>query len=106
MLDLDLTVDEMKNYLRINNDEDELLLLDLIESAKEEIGVYINRDYKTLEGIQLPIPTRLKTVAMQIVAIRYENRTTIRHGNMSSSVAEMIKEELQSLSSYRRTPGL
>lgn len=103
MLNLTITLAEMKNYLRMNGFEDfpteeDSLIQDLIDSAIEDVGDYVNRDYKDELGVQLPIPSKLKISAMKIVAIKYENRT--------ESTKELVQNELLEIAGYRRSPGL
>jgi len=96
LLDVNLTVQEIKNFLRINGEEDTALLEVLIDSAIEDVSNYLNNPFIDLEGNLLTIPNKIKFVCMRIVAKRYENRIE----NVS------IEEELNELFQYRRNPGL
>jgi uncharacterized phage protein (predicted DNA packaging) len=62
---LDLTLDELKNYLRIDGDEDDGLLGLLIDGAKE---------YLTHAGVRESNQALYKLAMMLYVALHYENR--------------------------------
>lgn len=96
---LNLNVEDVQNYLRINDNEDQYLLQDLIDGAIEDVNNFVNTEYKAT-------PSKFTTVALRIVAIRYENRTTLVHNRIGPSIGDLIQEELKGLSSYRKEPGL
>jgi uncharacterized phage protein (predicted DNA packaging) len=62
---LDLTLDELKNYLRIDEDEDDGLLALFIDGAKE---------YLTHAGVTESNQALYKLAVMLYVALHYENR--------------------------------
>jgi uncharacterized phage protein (predicted DNA packaging) len=62
---LDLTLDELKNYLRIDEDEDDGLLGLLIDGAKE---------YLIYAGVAESNQALYKLAVMLYVALNYENR--------------------------------
>jgi uncharacterized phage protein (predicted DNA packaging) len=62
---LDLTLDELKNYLRIDEDEDDGLLALLIDGAKE---------YLMNAGVVESNQALYKLAVMLYVALHYENR--------------------------------
>ncbi|MBH8605994.1 head-tail connector protein [Thermoactinomyces sp. CICC 10521] len=62
---LTLTLDELKNYLRIDGSEDDSFLTLLIDSAKE---------YLTNAGVPESDSNLYKLAVMLYIAMQYENR--------------------------------
>jgi uncharacterized phage protein (predicted DNA packaging) len=62
---LDLTLDELKNYLRVDGSEDDTFLALLIEGAKE---------YLANAGVPESDSKLYKLAVMLYVALQYENR--------------------------------
>jgi uncharacterized phage protein (predicted DNA packaging) len=62
---LNLTLDELKNYLRIDGSEDDMLLTLLIDGAKE---------YLANAGVPESDSSLYKLAVMLYVALHYENR--------------------------------
>lgn len=98
-----ITVEEVQNYLRINNKEDEDLIEDLIESASNRVVSFLNNNF---EGEKIPIA--LKNAVIKIVAIEYENRSSYSSNASGTQIlgSELINDELKKLYMYRKVPGL
>ena len=90
-----ISLEEMKNYLRMNGfegfpTEEDILLQDLIDSAIEDVKEYVNQELD-------PVPVKLKTTAMKIVAIQYENRV--------EDTKDLIDSTLKGIWQFRKWPG-
>jgi len=66
----DLDLDFVKNYLRIDHDEDDNLLSLMIVSAKNFIQSYLNIKFSEMEEI----PDEFTIAALALIAHWYENR--------------------------------
>lgn len=75
---LTLTIAELRDYLRINGTEDDVLLATLLDAAKAEADDYCNNDFgypaNDDGGYSGAIPANVKLWVMQRVARNYENR--------------------------------
>jgi len=67
----ELDISTVKNYLRIDHDLDDKLLVLMIESAKNYVQSFINRLYDDFEEV----PTEFVIAALNLIAQWYENRT-------------------------------
>lgn len=88
-----IALDEVKNYLRVENNLDDLLIGDFTAAAIEEAGNYLNRDWPAGE-----YPTAIKTDILTLIAWKYENR-----GDMAAGLPPI---PLTGLNQYRLLPGL
>ena len=74
-----VSVEEMKSYLRIDNDLDNAMIQDLIISAKEQADNYMQNDFTTInettgELVLTPIPLSVYRAIKGLVAYWYYNR--------------------------------
>jgi uncharacterized phage protein (predicted DNA packaging) len=103
-----ITLAEMKNYLRVSHDEDDDLIMDLVDAAKEDADNYLNNPFEDSDGEELPIPLAVKRWVMARVARQYERRV---EGLSSEGISGLNsiswgKEEYAGVQQYRINPGL
>lgn len=91
---LDLTLEEVKRWLKIEHDLEDQFLLELIPAAKEQAGGFVNRDW-TAEAY----PHSVRVDVLNIIAYRFEHR-----GDETSG--ELPPIPLPGLKKYRLLPGL
>lgn len=60
----------VKNYLRVDHNEDDTLIQLMIDSAKSYIQNYLNQPFETFEDI----PVEFTLAALNLVSQWYENR--------------------------------
>lgn len=103
---------EVKQWLRIDNDEEDKLLEMLFEAAKEAADTFINNDfYDEITGLDQPIPPSVKVGVLKTVAEWYEDRrSNLTHegipGGHSTTVGAAPQSALNLWSKYRLLPGL
>lgn len=91
---LELSLEEVKEWLKVEHDHDNQFILELIDAAKEQAGGFVNRDW-TAGGY----PSSVRVDVKNIVAYRYEHR-----GDETSG--ELPPIPLPGLKKYRLLPGL
>ena len=87
-----ITVAEVKEYLRLDHDEDDVLSKELIEAAQEWAEEYCGHPltrHPDIEGSIDP-PKKFKLALRQLVAHWYENRSIIATGNIPREVPFMV----------------
>jgi len=73
-----LTLDEVKQYARIDIDDDDQLLEGLIAAAEEYLKNATGKEYPALDEDGNPIDYRLEKIYLQLlVAYLYEQRTPV-----------------------------
>jgi len=105
---LTINLTEMKNYLRVSHEEDDELIIDLINAAKEDADNYLNNPFEDADGEELDIPSTIKRWVMGRVARQYERRI---EGLSSEGISGLNtiawgKEEYSGIQQYRINPGL
>lgn len=60
----------VKNYLRVDHNEDDVLIQLMVDSAKSYIQSYLNQPFEAFEDI----PVEFTLAALNLVAEWYENR--------------------------------
>lgn len=91
---LDLSLEAVKAWLKVEHNEDDLFLSMLIPAAKEQAGGYLNRDWVAGE-----YPSSVRVDVLNIIAYRYEHR-----GDETSGTLPPIP--LPGLNRFRLLPGL
>ena len=81
-----ITLDEMKNYLRVDNDEDDELITALIESS-QKLCMDIARISDEEAFINEPCS---KVAVMYAVAYQYENRENANHSALALSIRSLL----------------
>lgn len=99
LVQLVITLEEMKNYLRVDPSytADDAVILALIETAKEQAEAYLNHDFTEVDqqGVvrYLAIPASVKTACMRMVNSWYEYRDDVTEtsslGDRSRNVGEV-----------------
>ena len=81
IVQLVITLDEMKKYLRIDHNADDDLLTFFIETAKEQAEAILNHDFTVIneEGIvtYLTVPSSVKLACMRMVGSWYDFRDEV-----------------------------
>lgn len=88
-LEVNLTTEMLKNYLRVEHDFDDPLIEKFKKSAISEADGYLNQDYQSTDEV----PAEVDIWVMNRVATYYENR----QGNVP-------KPDYSSIQKYRRYP--
>ncbi|EHI70262.1 head-tail connector protein [Streptococcus ictaluri] len=79
-------LDEMKQYLRVDSSDDDILLLTLLESA-EKLCVHVAR----LEENEVEVyQEELKTAVLYTVAYWYENREEADHHTLTLTLRSLL----------------
>lgn len=89
---LDLSVEEMRLYARIDNEVEDVLLEGLIGAGKAAADEYLGNPF-TSGGAELPIPGPVKLWVMQYVVWMYERRTLALSRQKTEGVGENAYEE-------------
>ena len=71
---LTVTLAEAKLYLRVDHDEDDALITDLISAAKSSADAFLNNPFMASDGTPKAIPSEIKTWVLRRVSLLYENR--------------------------------
>lgn len=74
-----ITVNEMKRWLNIPFNDDDLTISEMIDAAEGAVEKHINRKLSSLE-INGDIPADLKTAIKTLAANFYQNRESIAYG--------------------------
>lgn len=111
---LKIDISKLKDYLKIEYSEDDSLLLDLVKVAKEQIDLFLNNDFVTVDevsgnSVDLPIPFSLNLAVYQMVASWYETRsvgvTSKNVGGITYNLGTMPIETQWLLYSLRKLVG-
>lgn len=101
-----VTLEEVKNYLRITNETDDGLLLRLIAAATAFLLSRMNRregldhDYRFTRGLP-EVPADIAFVCMEIVGLRFKERERI--GEKSKAIGQQtVSYSLNDVSAYGR----
>lgn len=89
---IDVTVEEAKKFMRLENNLEDELIQELIDGAIDDISAELNRGWPTADDI----PVSIKTAIKQTVLYRYENRGD---DNIPDTALSII-------SRYKFIPGL
>lgn len=109
-----LSLEEVKNYLRVEHTLDDAFITDLMEIAKEQADHYLQNDFKELsetgEWVDAPVPFSVKLACFKTIASWYETRsddiTSINAGGVTVALGEMPWDSIRLLQPYRRLVGL
>lgn len=101
-----VTLEEVKNYLRLTNDADDGLLMQLIAAATAFLLGQMNRreglghDYRFTRGLS-EVPPDIAFVCMEIVGLRFRERERI--GEKSKAIGQQtVSYSLNDVSAYGR----
>lgn len=113
---LTLSLEEAKLHLRVDHDEEDLLIQDFIDSAKASADQFLNNPFLNEDGSDRPIPADIKVWVMRRVTFLYEQRVenlradtvpgagTVDYG---SRVGESVGSlDYALIRPYRLNPGL
>lgn len=90
-----MTLEEVKSYLRIDYEEDDILLISLIEISKEYIDSCVGTAYKTDEKA-IKLANLLKK---KLIADMFENRgTEISNSTRKDTIVTTILDKLSNYS--------
>lgn len=93
---MSITLDEMKLYLRVDDTDEDSLIGNLIEFAKEEIKNSTGFDFESSDG---SFGKTYNLAIMVIVTDRYENRSSSDQefipNNILSSIYTKLKLEVE-----------
>ena len=78
-----LTLEEIKSYLRVEAEEDDLLITTMMESA-EELCTEIVREMPE------EVPLTVKIAALYAVAYLYEHREEANHKELTQTIKNLL----------------
>jgi len=96
-----ITLEELKNYLKVENTEDDSLINDLLESACEAAENFMGQDF-TGETVPKTVIKWIKKRIAKDYEIRTEGMVKQRLGDES---IEIVREDYSDLTPYRINPG-
>jgi hypothetical protein len=110
---LSVDLSALKGYLKIEHDADDMLLIDLIQSAKEQAAAFLNNDFVTMDengvSVEQPIPFVVTLAVYRYVGYVYETRNyglaRVNAGGVTSDYGTMPQEFYDMLAMYRRLGG-
>ena len=106
---LELSVDEVKSFLREYDDSKEVntLIKMLIEAAKQAADAYCNNPFLDENGEEMPIPTVIKLWCLKWIARNYERRASGLVSEQVSGIGSVSwgEEDYSELHPYRSNPG-
>jgi uncharacterized phage protein (predicted DNA packaging) len=113
LVQLVITLEEMKKYLRIDHNADDDLLTLLIETAKEQAEAFLNHDFTEIdsEGVvrQMTIPFSVKLACMRMVNSWYDYRDEVTEtsnlGGASRNIGEVPWDAARMLWPLRKLVG-
>lgn len=92
---LTITLEEAKQWLKVEHAMEDLLITNLIEAAKEEAGGFLNRDWEAGK-----YPASVRVDVLNIIAYRFEHRGDDAEWDNLPPIP------LPGLNRYRLLPGL
>jgi uncharacterized phage protein (predicted DNA packaging) len=81
-----LTLQEVKDYLRIDHGDEDFFLSLCLEAAEEYIRVYLKRDLTTWN-----VPKPVYIAALMMISEFYENRSVASHISAQSTIIRMMQ---------------
>lgn len=108
---LQLNMAEVKAYLRVEHDEEDALLEELVKAVKTSADSYLNNPFTGASGAEEPIPDDVKVWVLRRVAYLYEQRLENVSGDTLAGVGEVDYGKVSSFDytlfrPYRLNPGL
>lgn len=104
---LNIDLAEVKAFLHIDGDNEDVVLQTLVDAAKEAADQFLNNPFTDKGGNPQPIPAPVKLWVLKRVARSYERRA---EGVVSQrdevGAVQWGPEEYAELWPYRRNPGL
>ena len=82
-----ITLDEVKLYLRVDNEEEDGLLSSLLSTAIDLVEGVIRQKLITFD----PLPETLKQAVLYCVATMYEDRQVSKDGIQVPEMLDMVK---------------
>jgi uncharacterized phage protein (predicted DNA packaging) len=108
-----LTVEETKQYLKVEHTKEDDFIKDLIEIAKEQADSFLQNEFKELkdgEWVDLPIPFSIKLACLKMIAAWFETRgdeiTSINAGGVTIELGDMPWDSVRLLYPYKKLVGL
>lgn len=87
-----ISLEEIKTYLRVDYEDDDLILQDLIDSAVE-----ICEDIARTSSAQLESTRAFKIAVMYAVAYMYENKESIDYHTLTLSLRSLLAVKRKSV---------
>src|SRR5690606_31130078 len=104
---LNIDLAEVKAFLHIDGDDEDIVLQTLIDAAKEAADGFLNNDFLDAEGNPKPIPAAVKLWVLKRVARSYERRAEgVESQRDEVGAVQWGPEEYAELWPWRRNPGL
>lgn len=106
-----IDIQALKDYLKIEYDQEDALLASLVTAAKEQSALYLNNDFTDDGGtVLLPIPFSVNLAIYRMVGAWFDHRTagiaSKSVGGINYVIGEMPTEAIALLQPYRKLAGL
>lgn len=113
---LSVTTEEAKAYLRVDGDDEDALIEELVKAAKASADAFLNNPFQDASGADEAIPDDVKAWVLRRVAFLYEQRVenvradvltgvgTVDYGRAISDRGGSVDYAL--IRPYRLNPGL
>ena len=89
-----LTVEEMKEYLKVEHNEEDVMISGMIEAASSMVKTKINRpiaEEEMTDENRWEVPKEIPMAIKMLVAYMYENRGTGISKDIENAVNYMVK---------------
>ncbi len=113
---LHISLEAAKAYLRVEHDEEDNLIDQLVTAAKASADAFLNNRFQAADGYEEPIPEDIRTWVLRRTAFLYEQRVENLRADTQSGVGtadygRAISDRGDSLDyalirPYRLNPGL
>ena len=109
---ISLTLDEIKTFLHIDHDAEDVILQRMLDAAANAAEQYLNHDFTRIdadtgETIEDPVPEDVELWILNRVARQYQRRGEgLRQENFEGHTQAWDAEEYRDLWPYRKLPGV
>lgn len=89
-----VTVEEMKEYLKVEHNEEDVMISGMIEAASSMVKTKINRpiaEEEMTDETRWTVPKEIPMAIKMLVAYMYENRGTGISKDIENAVNYMVK---------------
>jgi hypothetical protein len=105
---LDVPIETLRQYLKVDDDSDDLVISDLFESAKHEADQFLNNPFLGADGEDQSIPPPVRTWVLKRLARDYARREDGLASDSATGVGSTTwgAGEYTELWPYRKSPGM
>lgn len=105
---LDVPIETLRQYVKMDDDSDDPVISDLFESAKHEADAFLNNPFLDAEGNEQPVPPPVRTWVLKRMARDYVRREEGLASDSATGVGSTTwgASEYTELWPYRKSPGM